>query len=61
MTALTEKRALTRRDVSELYSVSEDTVRRAINTGKLRAKKVGKRYVVSAEAAAEWFEGLDDA
>lgn len=60
MTALTEKRALKLAEVAELYSVSERTVYRAVRAGDLRAKKNGRGYLVSAEAAADWFEGLPD-
>lgn len=61
MTAATERKAYDRQEAADLYGVSYSTIQRAINAGKLRAKKVGNRYRISAEALADWFDGLDDA
>lgn len=56
-----ERQAYSRQEAAELYGVSFDTIRKAIAVGTLRAKKVGNRYRISADALAAWFEGLDDA
>lgn len=46
---------------AEAYSVSTDTILRAIKSGKLPAKKVGSVYSVTAVALASWYDGLEDA
>lgn len=43
------------------YSVSPDLIRRAIKAGELDAKNVGRKYLISAKALEEWFDGLADA
>ena len=37
-------------EVSELFDVSEDTVRRMIKDGRLDAEKVGFRYQITEES-----------
>lgn len=63
MTAATEhpRMAYDRKEAAALYGVSYDTIRKAIAAGHLRAKKVGNRYRISAEALRDWFDGLEDA
>lgn len=43
------------------YSVSPDTIRRAIKAGELPAKRVGRKYSIRSEALEGWFDGLADA
>lgn len=56
---------VTRQMAAALASVSVDTIKRAINSGKLRAKRTGPNgggpYLISRKALEEWFEGLEDA
>jgi excisionase family DNA binding protein len=58
---MSEPMFLTREDAAREANVSLDTIRRAINKGSLRAKKVGRRYLVDRAALREWFDGLEDA
>lgn len=55
----------TREEAAEEVRCSVDTVKRAINAGRLRAKRTGDngggKYLISADALREWFEGLVDA
>lgn len=55
---------LTRKEAAEACGVSEDTIRRAKNAGKLRAKKTsegrGKELYRIADLEA-WGDSLDDA
>ena len=43
------KERMTRREVAEMYGVTEDTVGHWIRSKYLPAVKVGKRYLVRAE------------
>lgn len=55
---------LTRREAAEACGVSVDTIRRAKNAGRLRAKKTaerGGRELYRVEDLLAWFEQLDDA
>ena len=65
MSADTPKLGLTRLEAAKAYSVSEDTIKRAINSGRLRAKRTGKegggKYLISVQALHDWFESLEDA
>jgi excisionase family DNA binding protein len=54
------RRAFSKDEAAQLYGVSLQTINRAIHSGRLRAKKVGRYYRISSEALAEWFEGLED-
>lgn len=60
-----EKMFFTIKGAAEVCSVSPDTIRRAINSGRLRAKRTGKNrgglYLVSRQALEDWFEGLEEA
>ena len=59
---------LTRREAAEACGVSEDTIRRAKNTGALKAKRLtsdptrlGGKELYSPAALQAWFDGLPDA
>lgn len=63
------RRAYDIRSAASAYDVSDETIRRAIHSGMLRAKRqsrnnrgagVGK-YLISGEALDDWFESLPDA
>lgn len=57
--------AVTREGATEVVPVSIDTITRAINSGRLRAKRTGDngggKYLIAMDALREWFDGLDDA
>lgn len=63
MTASIIKRQLaySREEAARATSLSVDTIRRAINSGALRAKKVGTRIVVTESALLAWLEASPDA
>jgi excisionase family DNA binding protein len=50
-----------REEAAKKAGVSFSAIKAAINTGALRAKKAGRRYLVSDEQLREWFENLPDA
>lgn len=61
--------AYTREETAHLCGVSLDTIKRAIGSGRLRAKRsavneagdpAGK-YLITPAAISEWLEGLEDA
>lgn len=56
---------LTREQAAEACNVSVDTIRRAINSGRLRAKRTGEngggKYLISPDALRAWFDELEDA
>lgn len=55
---------LTRKEAAEACGVSEDTIRRAKEAGRLKAKKTGSKggkELYSIAALEAWFEGLIDA
>lgn len=55
----------TRKEAAAVLRVSEDTVRRAINSGRLRAKATGEngggKTLISADALRDFFDSLEDA
>lgn len=53
--------AYDRQEAADLYGVSFDTIKTAVNTGALKAKKNGNRYLILADSLAAWFEALPDA
>ena len=62
---MTEQMFMTREQAAQVAGVSLDTIRRAINAGKLRAKRLGGtpskpagKYLTTREALTEWFDGL---
>jgi excisionase family DNA binding protein len=53
-------------EAARLYDVPREQIRKAIHTTdpgqpRLRAKRIGRKFYVSAEALDEWFDGLPDA
>ena len=55
---------LTRREAAEACGVSPDTIARAKNAGKLRAKKTadrGGKELYRVEDLQVWFDSLQDA
>lgn len=62
---MTTRLAYTRQEAAEVMGVKLDTIRRAINSGKLRAKKTGSggggNYLISEDQLRAWFETLEDA
>lgn len=57
----TPKKAMTRQEAADAYSVSIDTLRRAEAAGTLRGKSVGGRRRYRVEDLEAWFDGLEDA
>jgi excisionase family DNA binding protein len=54
------KLAYTVQQVAEMLGISYDATRRLINTGKLRARNTGKRYIIPQSAIDEYLAGSDD-
>lgn len=48
-------------EAAEKVGLSESTIKRAINAGLLRAKKNGRRYLITEEQLREWLSELPDA
>lgn len=44
-----------------LVGVSDQTLRRAIKAGKLRAKRMEKKILIAQVDLEQWLESLDDA
>lgn len=61
MSTAEKQKAYSRDEAARLYGVSLDTIRRAINTGQLRAKKVGRVIRVDEKSLEDWFKNLPDA
>ncbi len=55
----TEER-LSLQDAAEALGISEQTARRWVKTGKLKAYKPGLRYLIPASAISELLEGESD-
>lgn len=63
------KIAYTRIEAAEEVGLGEDTIKKAINSGRLRAKRSGEtadgdgagKYLIKHDDLVEWFEGLVDA
>lgn len=53
--------AVSIRTAGDMYDLSPDTIRAAINKGRLPAKRVGRSIRVDVAALAEWFRSLEDA
>ena len=61
--------SLTREEAAEACGVKLDSIRRAINTGKLRAKRSSTnakgepcgKYLITVAALQAWLDGLEDA
>lgn len=68
MIATTTRLAFTRKEAAEMCGVSEDTIRRAKNTGALKAKRLtkdetkkGGKELYTLAALQAWLDGLADA
>lgn len=64
----TPRLAFTRREAAEMCGVSEDTIRRAKNSGALKAKRLtkdetkkGGKELYTLAALQAWLDGLADA
>ena len=59
------QRFFTREEAADECRVSVETIKRAINSGRMRAKRTGEngggKYLISADQLHEWFDGLEDA
>lgn len=61
--------SVSRREAAQMLGVSEDTIRRAKDSGALKAKKTSKdgdgngrgKELYSVKALQDWFDGLADA
>lgn len=61
--------AYTREEAAHLCGVSLDTIKRAIGSGRLRAKRSAVnekgdpagRYLITPQAIQDWIDGLEDA
>lgn len=62
MTAQVEARlAYTVPQAADQLGISVDTVRKAIRTGELKAKLVGRKQIIRAADLGAWLSGLPDA
>lgn len=63
------KLAYTIPEAAATYGVTDKTIRAAINSGRLRAKRASRndqgegtgKYLIASDALAAWFEDLVDA
>lgn len=53
-----EKHAFSIEEFCRLYSIGKTKTYEEIKDGKLKIKKVGRRTIITAEAAKEWLEAL---
>jgi excisionase family DNA binding protein len=53
-----ERRAFPIADFCRRYSIGRTTAYREIAAGRLRAVKVGRRTLITEEAAKDWLAGL---
>jgi len=44
-------------DLSKMFDVTPLTLRKYIKTGKLRAQKIGRRYMVTVDSLKEFLNG----
>jgi len=49
------------RDAADAVGFSVDHLKKEIHAGRLKAKKPGRKYLISADALREWFDSLPDA
>lgn len=54
------KAALNVADAADHVSVSEGTIREAINKGKLPAKRNGRRILIKVVDLDKWLDSLED-
>ena len=48
------------RELSELFTLSPQSIRRYLKDGKIRAKKVGTKWLVTEEAIREFLTGDEE-
>jgi excisionase family DNA binding protein len=60
-TAMAEPRYLTRAEAAAHLRTSLAKVDQAIHSGRLRAKKVGRNYLIRLADLDAYFDSLDDA
>jgi excisionase family DNA binding protein len=57
--------SLTIEQAAQAANVGRDTIRRAVKSGRLRAKRTGAngggKHLISIKALQEWFDSLEDA
>ena len=53
-----QKQVYSIQEFAAAYGVSRSTVYKEIETGRLRILKVGRRTLISLEAAAAWLAGM---
>lgn len=58
MSATTQRRTLSRRETCERLGISLSTLNKEIQSGRLRAFKLGKKVLIPVEAEAEWLSSL---
>jgi excisionase family DNA binding protein len=58
MGANTQRRTLSRRETCERLGISLSTLNKEIQSGRLRAFKLGKKVLIPVEAEAEWLSSL---
>ncbi len=46
----------TRREAAEACRVGVEVIDKAIHSGQLKAKKIGRRYIIQIEAVREWLD-----
>jgi len=56
-----EKKSYSPQSAADAVDVSKSTIERAIKAGDLRAKKNGRRYLITSAALDAWLDGLEDA
>jgi excisionase family DNA binding protein len=54
----TQRRTLSRRETCERLGISLSTLNKEIQSGRLRAFKLGKKVLIPVEAETEWLAGL---
>ena len=47
--------------VADALGLSYKTILRAIKSGKLKAKKTGKQFLITREAVRDFYDGIPDA
>lgn len=55
---LKEKEAFTITEFCQLYSIGRTKAYEEIKSGRLQIRKIGKRTIITAEAAQEWLANL---
>lgn len=55
-----ERQAMSISDFSKLFSIGRTKVYEEIRTGRLKAKKHGRRTLILMDEAQRWLRSLDD-